>query len=251
MATPGLSFPAGSIVPNPCGEAETNRNWDAVRRVITNIVNNINNYGSGTRIAEVGLVDDVSACVPAVVSISAGSFRPLFLDDPANPMIVPETCLNYRMFAVANGPKAYIAYDPNENKWEIIEVDHALITAIVNAGKIPGAVRFITNVFTAPQCGGSGVIDLETTTARAIYNQGVNSSGGCTIYSNEVEMEVWSKTLDPTNYTEYTFDSLQVLTDVYQTTAYGNIMGYYYRVYAPCIQLVGEDLLIYVDTCPP
>lgn len=253
-----------TIVPNPCGEAETNRNWDAVRNIITNIYETIQNgTGGGTRMAEVELIPDPEVCVKEDVEIVQASWRPLYVEDPANPMVRPTSVKNFRGLGVAEQqiglrPKGYIVFDPNVeslDRWELVQVDHISVTILSNAEFIAGqGVHFTGVVATVIPCGpaeGEVGVDIETVTARAIYNLGVNNVNGCSLYSNEVEMEVFSTTLDPTDYVEFTFDNVNVITDVYQGTPYGNILGYYYKVYAPCVTLVGEDLLIYVDTCPP
>ncbi len=250
------------IVPNPCGEAETNRNWDAVRRIVTNIYNNIQNgLAGGTLMAEVELVPDPVTCVKEDVEIVAASFRPLFVEDEANPMIRPPTVKNFRGLGVAEQqigvrPKGYIVFDPNvesQDRWELVQIDHIQATILSDAEFQSGAgIHFTGVVATVIPCGPAEDdvgVDIPTVTARAIYNQGINNVNGCSVYSNEVELEVFSKTLDATDYVEYSFDNASVLTDVYQSTPYGNILGYYYRLYIPCAVLIGEDLLIYVDRC--
>jgi hypothetical protein len=261
MALDPLDRPDQGIVPNPCGEAETNRNWDAVRRIVSNIYNSIlNGQAGGTLMAEVQLAPDPVTCVEENVDVVFGTFRPLFIEDPANPMIRPTTVKNYRGLGVYETlgvkPKAYIAYDPNdtsEQVWEIIEIDHVPVTILSDAEFQTGqGIHFTGMLATVIPCGPAADdvgVDIATVTARAIYNQSITSASGCSVVSNEVEMEVFSKTLDATDYVEYTFDSLNVLTDAYQSTPYGNILGYYYLVYVPCATLVGEDLLIYVDRC--
>lgn len=260
----GILRPEATIVPNPCGDTETNRNWDAVRKILNQIINNIyNGKAGGTLIAEVSLVPDPVECVKEDVTVAPGTFRPLFIEDPANPMIRPETVKNYRRLGVAESqvgvlPKAYIAFDPNDEslqKWEILNIDHISATILSDAEFTSGqGIHFTGVVATVIPCGPTEDdvgVDIETTTARALYAVGINGVNGCSLYSNEVELEVFSATNDPTEYVEFSFDSVQVLTDVYQATAYGNILGYYYRLYVPCATLVGEDLLIYVDRCLP
>jgi hypothetical protein len=153
-------------------------------------------------------------------------------------------------------PWGYIAYDPNdasEQKWELIQMDHIHVTILSDAEFISGeGVHFTGLTATVIPCSPAQDdvgVDIETTTATAIYNLGINNVNGCSLYSNEVTLEVFSKSLDPTEYVEVTFGTVQVLTDVYQSVPYGNIIGYYYRLYVPCADLVGEDILIYVDRC--
>jgi hypothetical protein len=269
MAFGDIELPGGGIierpdmhiVPNPCG-AEVDRNWDAVRRIFNQIITNIyNSQAGGSLIAEVQLAADPVECVKPLVDVVEGTFRPLFVEDPENPMIRPTVVHNYRSLGVVQqqvgvNPKGYIVFDPNDaslQKWELWQLDHVPVTILSDAEFISGqGIHFTGMVATVIPCGPAEDdvgVDIETVTARAIYNLGLNGVGGCSLYSNEVELEVFSSTNDPTEYVEITFDTVQVLTDVYQSSAYGNIIGYYYRLYVPCVELVGEDILIYVDRC--
>lgn len=248
---PGIKLP--KVVPNPCGEAETNRNWDAVsnffNNVVTTIINNL-----GTRLAEIELTPDINSCQEAIVFTNPITFRPLYLDDPNNPTIPPEWVHNYRALGVAEfevgvKPVGYIAFDPNEEEWELIQVDHVPIDTLGRVTKVPGGVAFDGDKITAPYCG-ANTAELETVLARAISALGLQNDGSsCILYSNEVELEVFAATSDPTNYVEVEFESVQVLTDLAQLGANGDIYGFYYSIYVPCSSAIGFELLIPVDTC--
>ncbi len=241
--------PLSRIVPSPCGE-EVNRNWDAVREIINNIVNNY--YLRGSLIAEIALVPVGDECAGDPVATDPDTFRPLFQEDPANPMIRPTEVYNPRGLGILNSDKAYIVFDPNDpsmQRWEIMQVDHTEVDVLSDATFTAGlGINFEGVKIRAQTCEPIAAL-IPTVTARAIRALELSGTGGCSIISNEIELEVLGATDDSTDYVEITFDSLQVLTDVYQDGAYGNIYGYYYQVYAPCINLVGPDLLIYVDTC--
>jgi hypothetical protein len=246
------AIPIPKIVPSPCG-AEVDRNWDAVgdffNNVVTYIVNNL-----GTKLAEIELVPGLTDCQPEIVFTVPITFRPLYLDDPANPTIPPEWVWNYRGLGIAEfeagvAVKGYIAWDANTNEWELVQVDHVRIETLGSVEKVPGAVEFIGNVITAPYCG-AHEDSIDTVLARALRALGLQDGGGtCILYSNEVELEVFDSTTDPADYEEISFEAVQVLTDVYQAGAFGNIVGYYWRIFTPCSSLVGEEILIYVDRC--
>ena len=250
MAIPGLGL--GKIVPNPCG-AEVNRNWDAVGDFFNNVVTYITNH-LGTKLAEIELLPALNDCQPAIVFTTPITFRPLYLDDPANPTIPPEWVRNYRGLGVASEevgvkPVGYIAFDPNTNEWELVQIDHVRVETLGEVVKVSGGVNFIGNVITAPYCG-EHADSIATVQARALRALGLTDGGStCILHSNEVELEVFSSTADPADYEEIAFEAVQVLTDVYQAGAYGNIVGYYWRIFTPCSSLVGEEILIYVDRC--
>lgn len=250
MPVPGLENPDMAIVPNPCDEAATNRNWDNVRRIMSQIVTVIQE-GAGTLMASCTLQDDPLQCVPDLVTI--GNFRPFCVQNPSSPVQVPTQVRNRLGIAVSGNPYALLARDPTqtaiEDQWEIVNVFNVSFTAVSAVTKSGAACTYDFGVFSAPTCNANGSTTIfTTTTARAIRELFPGCISG-NLLSNEVEVEVFSKTLDETDYIEFEWDTLLVLTDVYQSVPYGNIIGFYYRVYVPCVDLVGEDTLIFVDRC--
>lgn len=249
---PSLERPDMAIIPDPCDEAATNRNWDAVRRILVQVTN-ILNERAGTLMASVTLIHDPNECTPAIVFVDGGTFTPFILADPVNPIIPPTDVDNPLNFAVYPDIPALLAFNPNDNppvgRWKIVNVYHETYQVLTDFAYTGSALEWHFQVVNSPVCSSVGTDDIPLETGRAIYQLDLSRTNGCSLTSQQMTIQGFATALDPATYEEAVFDSVQVLTDVYQSTPYGNILGYYYRLWVPCVDLVGEDLLIYVDRC--
>lgn len=239
------------LIPHPCSQAATDRNWDAVREAINDIHNHLNTLG-GTRIAEVLLQPDPDECVKEIVYVS--QFRPLFLDDPADPMPHPTDVDNRRGFGVAQNPgtglnpKGYIAYDPNLERWELIEVDHVHTYVVTGAEKVEGGLALTGSPFTIIPCFG------ETTTISTIETVKTSmirllDKDDCSIMSKSTEVEVFSSTPSDDYVSEILFEEVvNLIGDIYQDGD-GNIVAYYTPIRPICSGVPFEEIVLYTDPC--
>lgn len=244
-----LENPAAAIVPHPCSQAAENRNTDAIRRILKEHYTEIRKIG--TRLARAIVSREATEDCDAQ-QVSIGSFELMGEDDPDDPIEIPQLAHNEMTIALKDGVKVYMAYDPTNSTvshWKIFQAQHSYMNVVTDVEKSGSDCTITLRDISAPTCDTIGQsIVFSTVTQRLVYDQSISNDNGCSIVSSDATVEVFDTDVDPVTRIEYSFDNVNVLTDVYQV-ANGTITGYYYRIYAPCITLVGEDPLIYTTTC--
>jgi hypothetical protein len=248
-----LENPAREIAPHPCTKAATDRNTDAIRRILIKHYKEIKKIG--TRLASAVVArDDDDGCCQRLTQISG--FQLWGEDDPDDPIEVPTEADNYFTMGLKNGVKVLMAWHPNTadgfSQWKIFQTDHVCRSYISELTFADNSLTYVSNLVSTPDCdaggGGGGGTVFDTVEATVIRLLEWDSAA-CALKSKPSTLEVFSKTESDTAETELTFaEEIHLLGDVYQK-ADGHIYGYYTPVKVPCVDTSYEELLMYTNPC--
>ncbi len=250
-----LPNPAKRIIPHPCSQAAEDRNWDAVINILNEFYNSIRRRGTllAQCVASVSgdpcTVDAGPPCSSDAV-INLTGFALWGEDDAEDPIVVPTQAENILSMSVKNGDVMIIAYNPNDGKWYMVNVTHVIRGVVVGVDKIAEGVQVTYDNISATGCACTYTDIIPTTTKTVLQAMRLDTSGVCTVKSTPTEIEVWSAA-DGVEATEWSYQEVALLNDVYQTSATSDVYGFYYLIYTPCLAPGGQELLLDTVSCDP